>query len=205
MAGAMGSKVGRLMRRRRHDLRMLVGAGAASAIAGAFAAPFAGAAYGFELIIGSYTVGTLAPVAVAAIAGRVVSRSIAHQGFRIQLEPLYFTGGHQFLFMVVIGVTCGLLAVAVMRGATATEHLARSWSLRSEGRPVAGGVVLASLGWLTPMLSVQDMGALNRCSNRRYPLHFWHWYSTQRLWLRPYRSDRVFAAGCFPHPSSSEP
>ena len=172
MAGAIGSKVGRLMRRRRHDLRMLVGAGAASAIAGAFAAPFAGAAYGFELIIGSYTVGTLAPVAVAAIAGTVVSRSIAHQGFRIQLEPLYFTGGHQFLFMVVIGVTCGLLAVAVMRGATATEQLARNWGLRSEWRPVAGGVILASLGWLTPYALGSGHGGIESVFQSPLPVTF---------------------------------
>ena len=39
----------------RHDLRILVGCGAAGAIAGAFGAPLAGAFYAFELVIGGYS------------------------------------------------------------------------------------------------------------------------------------------------------
>ncbi len=150
IAGAVGSTIGRLMHRRRHEVRMLVGAGAASAIAGAFGAPFAGIAYGFELIIGSYTAATLGPLAVASIAGVLVSRALALQSYHIEVGPLDLGGGRQFVFIVAIGIVSGLLAVGVMRGATATEHFARNWGLRAEARPVAGGVLLAGLGWLTP-------------------------------------------------------
>ena len=60
---------------RRADLRMLVGCGAAGAIAAAFGAPLTGAFYAFELIIGTYTAATLAPVLTASIVGVLV---IAH-------------------------------------------------------------------------------------------------------------------------------
>jgi CIC family chloride channel protein len=91
-AGAVGSVVGTAMRRRRHDVRMLVAAGAAGAIAGAFGAPTAGAAYGFELILGSYTVANLAPIVVAAVAGAYASQAIFGQGYRIWLGALHFAG-----------------------------------------------------------------------------------------------------------------
>ena len=52
----------------------LVGCGAAAAIAAAFNAPLTGAFYAFELIIGAYTIATLAPVVVAALGGAFVAR-----------------------------------------------------------------------------------------------------------------------------------
>ncbi len=54
-ASGIASRIGNAFRLRRGDLRILVGCGAAAGIAGAFGAPLAGAFYGFELIIGSYS------------------------------------------------------------------------------------------------------------------------------------------------------
>ena len=66
IGSAIASRFGRMFRVRRNDLRLLVGCGAAAAIAGAFNAPLTGAFYAFELVIGTYSLGTFAPVAVAA-------------------------------------------------------------------------------------------------------------------------------------------
>ena len=54
LASGIASKIGQAFRLRRGDLRVLVGCGAAGAIAGAVDAPLGGAFYGFEQIIGSY-------------------------------------------------------------------------------------------------------------------------------------------------------
>ena len=51
LASGIASKIGQAFRLRRSDMRVLVGCGAAGAIAGAFGAPLGGAFYGFELII----------------------------------------------------------------------------------------------------------------------------------------------------------
>ena len=82
-AGAVGSKVGRLLKRRRHDVRMLVGAGAAGGIAGAFGAPFAGA---LELMVGSYTVATLPPVVAAAVAGTLAAHTFVGHTYHVHLD-----------------------------------------------------------------------------------------------------------------------
>jgi CIC family chloride channel protein len=129
---------------------MLVAAGAAGAIAGAFGAPTAGAAYGFELILGSYTVANLAPIVVAAVAGAYASQAIFGQGYRIWLGALHFAGGSQLLLLLLLGVTCGLLAVLLMRGVTATERLISAEGIARLYRPVLGGLMLAMLGLVTP-------------------------------------------------------
>ena len=120
-AGAVGSKAGQLLNRRRHDVRMLVGAGAAGGIAGAFGAPFAGAAYGFELIVGSYTVATLAPVVAASVAGTLSARALIGHTYHIPLDVFDVGQDGHAVTAVVLGILCGLLSVVLMRGVTTTE------------------------------------------------------------------------------------
>ena len=78
------SKVGQYFRLRRSDLRIFVGAGAAAAIAAAFNAPLAGAFYGYELILGSYAVRPLAPVAAAALAATLTLRALMDPGAAVR-------------------------------------------------------------------------------------------------------------------------
>jgi chloride channel protein, CIC family len=68
MGSAIASGIGRSFRLRRTDLRLMVGCGAAGAIGAAFNAPLAGAFYGIELVIGTYTIANLAPVVVASLS-----------------------------------------------------------------------------------------------------------------------------------------
>jgi len=75
LTSGVASRLGQAFRLRRSDLRILVGCGAAGAIAGAFGTPLAGAFYAFELIIGSYTILSLAPVGIAALLGYLVANS----------------------------------------------------------------------------------------------------------------------------------
>jgi len=74
LASGIASMIGQAFRLRRSDMRILVGCGAAGAIAGAFGAPLGGAFYGFELIIGSYSAASLAPVGMAALLGYLTAQ-----------------------------------------------------------------------------------------------------------------------------------
>ena len=80
------SAIGGYFSLRRADRRIFVTAGAAAAIAAAFNAPLAGAFYGYELILGGYTLNALAPVAVAAVCATLAQNAL---------------GGDQALFSVV--------------------------------------------------------------------------------------------------------
>src|ERR1700738_3809403 len=77
LASGLAASFGRAFHLRRADQRIMVGCGAAGAIAGAFGAPFAGAFYAFELIIGGYTPASLTPVGVASVIGYFVAHAFA--------------------------------------------------------------------------------------------------------------------------------
>ena len=135
LASGIASRLGQAFRLRRSDLRILVGCGAAGAIAGAFGTPLAGAFYAFELIIGSYSVISLAPVGIAALLGYLVAKAITPTPLGIFAEGLSVASARGTL---VIAALLGLLAAAfgilLMRGIAVCEWLL----VRTKMRPALG-------------------------------------------------------------------
>ena len=160
IGSALASRLGRMFRVRRNDLRVLVGCGAAGAIAAAFNAPLAGAFYAFELVIGTYTIATLAPVGVAAISAVSVMRMLMPDelGFDLRIptaiEPV------SFLPILVLGMLCALGGIMIMRGVTLTETLFRKSRVPGWARPVIGGLIVALLALISPQVLSSGHAAL---------------------------------------------
>jgi CIC family chloride channel protein len=146
----VASRAGQALRFRRKDLRVLVGCGAAAAIAAAFNAPLAGSFYAFELVIGAYSLSALAPVGMAAVTAAVVGRTF------FDLEPLMIIpqqmppGNVDFLYFAAIGVAAAFVGVAAMRTVTGVEAILQQWRLPRGLRPFCGGVVLGGLAFAFP-------------------------------------------------------
>ena len=119
--GGLASRLGEAFGLRRADLRVLVGCGAAGAIAAAFGAPVTGAFYAFELIIGSYTIANLAPVMASAVAGSLVAGTLGG------VEPLALLRGigtpvwSDYGLALLLGILCGLVGIALMRSMSLVE------------------------------------------------------------------------------------
>ena len=88
LASGLAASLGRGFHLRRADQRIMVGCGAAAAIAGAFGAPLAGAFYAFELVIGGYTPASLTPVGVAAVTGYFVAHSFTVFSLGVGVGPV---------------------------------------------------------------------------------------------------------------------
>jgi CIC family chloride channel protein len=121
LVAGIASRLGIGFRLRRADLRMLVGCGAASAIAAAFGAPLTGAFYGFELIIGTYTTAALAPVLTASIAGTLVSRVFGVEPYAISVEKLSALQNADLPALLILALVCAGFGILIMRGVTMTE------------------------------------------------------------------------------------
>ena len=160
LGAAMGSRLGRQLALRRDDVRTLVGCGAAGAIAAAFNAPLAGAFYAFELIVGSYTLQTLAPVGVAALVGALTVRAL-HGG-----NPIFLLYRHtdltpsDYIAFFVIGLAAAGLGVLVMKGVTGTEAAFRRLAIPRWARPALGGAILGLIALPFPQVLGSGHGAI---------------------------------------------
>ena len=157
---SLASTLGARLRMRRKDMRVLVGCGAAGAIAAAFGAPLTGAFYGFEVVIGAYSIATAAPVLAAAIAGAVVSQALGGSLYHIDIHTLAAIRGADYAVYIALGVVCAGMAILTMRLVSAMDRLfKRSW-LPPPLRPALGGLVLGGLALVTPQVLSAGHGAL---------------------------------------------
>lgn len=76
IGGAMGSALGRWLDMNERHKKLLVGYGAAGAVAGIFNAPLTGLIFSLEIIIGEWTYLTILPTIIAAVSATEVSRWI---------------------------------------------------------------------------------------------------------------------------------
>ena len=160
IGSAIASRLGRAFRVRRADLRVLVGCGAAAAIAAAFNAPLCGAFYAFELVIGTYSLAILAPVVLAAICAVSVTRILipAEAGFDIRVPSAIETV--DYIPILALGMLCALLGIAIMRGVTLVEDGFRRSGLPGWLRPAAGGLFVGCLALITPAVLSSGHSAL---------------------------------------------
>ncbi len=160
IGAGFASNIGRYFEMRRSDLRILVGCGAAGAIAAAFDAPLAGAAYAFELVIGVYTIPALAPVAVAAFMGDMVAKGLSHPPFVVAVS-IQNIGFSNYPLAVVLGALSALVGIVLMRLVTFVEQSVRQRWLPPLARPILGGCAVGSFGLYSTQVLSAGHGALH--------------------------------------------
>ena len=127
------SKTGQAFRLRRKDLRLLVGCGSAAAISAAFNSPLTGAFYAFELVIGSYTLQSLAPVASAALCGNLAMHAIAGAEPSFEMPGAVALDGRDYVLFLFPRLWGGLRQ---HRG-DAGRHARREQPASPQGAPLA--------------------------------------------------------------------
>lgn len=170
IASGIAASIGRSLHLRRADQRIMVGCGAAAAIAGAFGAPLAGAFYAFELILGGYTPMSLTPVGVSAVTGYAVAQALAPSGFGIFVNQLGEVHARDLFIAALLGLCCALFGIGVMRGVTFCESLMQRIRLWVPLRTTLGGLIVGLLALATPQVLSSGHGALHLNAGLVMPL-----------------------------------
>jgi CIC family chloride channel protein len=170
LSSGIAASLGRAFHLRRADQRIMVGCGAAAAIAGAFGAPLAGAFYAFELVIGGYTPASLTSVGIAAVAGYFVTHGFAALSLGIGVGPVGDVLGRDLAIAALLGVLAALFGIAIMRGVALCEALLAKTGIWPPLRPALGGLTVGLLALLTPHVMSSGHGALHFTSIVSMPL-----------------------------------
>lgn len=154
------SSIGQFFQLRREDERIFVTAGAAAAIAAAFNAPLAGAFYGFELVLGQYTLRALTPVAVAAVAATLSEDAISHPPELFHVAGLMQIDTKSYVLFLVLGVLCAGLAILTMLAVTWSERALRGLKVPVWIKPALGGLLLSLIALYFPQVLGSGHGAI---------------------------------------------
>jgi CIC family chloride channel protein len=170
LASGIASAIGRSFRLRRSDMRILVGCGAAAAIAGAFGAPLGGAFYGFELIIGSYSTASLAPVGMASLVSYLTAQVFTPDRLGIETGAVSNLAVHDVVIAAFVGVLAAVFGIVMMRGVAACELLFTRLRVKPALRPMFGGAVVGLLAMISPQVMSSGHGALHLTGIFKLPL-----------------------------------
>jgi|SRR4249919_441225 len=172
MGSGVASAIGRGLHVRRSDLRTLVGAGSAGAIAAAFGAPLTGAFYAFEIVMGTYTPATLAPVAAASLAAVLVAQAMGATPYLISVTPDAHLSPLDYALYIGLAAICAAVGIALMRLVAVVETLVGRSALPVWLRPAVGGLLLVPLAAYTPQILSSGHGALSVELVAGFPLAF---------------------------------
>lgn len=161
LSSGLAASLGRGFHLRRADQRILVGCGAAAAIAGAFGAPLAGAFYAFELVLGGYTPASLTPVGVAAVIGYFASRAFTPFSVGVVAGQFQVVNSQDLVIAVSLGIVAALFGIGIMRCVALCEWLLSPRFLWPPLRPLLGGLFVGMMALATPQVMASGHGALH--------------------------------------------
>ncbi|AXI46024.1 voltage-gated chloride channel [Sulfitobacter sp. SK012] len=140
--------------------RDLLGCAVAAAVSASFNAPIAGALFALEVVLRHFAVHAFAPIVIASVAGTVINR-IEFGGMTEFVLPSY--GDVQFYVelpaFLLLGLTCGLVAVALMRAVFWADDFGNFVQDRTKLprwlRPAIAGAMLGVLAlWFPHIIGV---------------------------------------------------
>lgn len=148
---AIGSNLGKLCRLSNKYMILLVGCGAAGAVAGIFKAPIAGLVFVLEVLMIDLTMTSLLPLLVTSVtaAGLTFAVSGTNPIFEFHLQDAFTVD--RIPAYIALGIVCGLVALYFTRTMSFLENVFRKLQGRYR-RFLLGAVMLSLLIYLFPSL-----------------------------------------------------
>ena len=148
---AIGSNLGRAFHLSNKQMMLLVGCGAAGAVAGIFKAPIAGLVFVLEVLMIDLTMTSLLPLLVSCVtaAGLTFAVSGTNPVFEFHLQDAFVV--NRIPAYILLGVVCGLVALYFTRTMNWLEGIFRRLGGRYR-KFMLGSAILSLLIFLLPSL-----------------------------------------------------
>lgn len=162
---AIGSNLGKLFRMDNKTLMLLVGCGAAGAIAGIFKAPIAGLVFTLEVLMIDLTMTSLLPVLVSCATATCFTYIFSGDSvlFSFHIDSGWTV--ERVPACILLGGTCGLISLYFIRTMTFCESIFGRFKERPFIRLLIGGAILSLLIFLFPSLYGEGYRDINLLLN----------------------------------------
>lgn len=147
---AIGSNVGRFFKLDQRNLMLLVGCGAAGAIAGIFKAPIAGILFVIEVLLLDLTMSSILPLLITSVTATTISYVLTGTNAMFAYSQVEVFALHRIPYVIGLGIVCGLLSLYITRSMSWGEGVFANkprWL-----RFLIGGTVLSVLIFFFPPL-----------------------------------------------------
>ena len=148
---AIGSNLGRIFKMDQKTMMLLVGCGAAGAIAGIFKAPIAGLIFTIEVLMLDLTMASVLPLLISSVTAATVSYIFTGQEAMFKFTQVEAFAMVRIPYVLLLGIVCGLVSLYFTRAMIWTERIFRKlggfWK-----KFILGGIILSVLIFLFPPL-----------------------------------------------------
>lgn len=158
---AIGSNLGKLFKMDNKTLMLLVGCGAAAAIAGIFKAPIAGLVFTLEVLMIDLTMASLLPILIASVTAACFTYIFSSGGVLFDFHVDGTWTMSRVPAYILLGITGGIISLYFMRAMTACEGVFAKLNKHSYAKLALGGIMLSVLIAVFPVLYGEGYHSIN--------------------------------------------
>ncbi|HYQ55764.1 MAG TPA: chloride channel protein [Draconibacterium sp.] len=161
---SIGSNLARTFKLRYKYITLMVGCGAAGAIAGIFNAPMAGIVFTLEVLMLDLTMAFLIPLLISSVSATVLSYFFMGEGVMLRFSQISPFDISTIWIYILVGVFTGLLGIYFTRGTMFLESrfaAIKNWFVRL----LIGAFVLGVLIFIFPPLWGEGYTSINSVFN----------------------------------------
>lgn len=163
---SIGSNLARVMRMDYRTITLMIGCGAAGAIAGIFKAPIAAVVFALEVLMLDLTMGSLIPLLIAAVTGATVSSFLMGKTVLFSFSVTDPFNLNNIPFYIILGVVTGLVSLYFTRANLYIDSLF-SRIASPFHKLMIGGTLVSLLIFLFPSLYGEGYEVLTDILNGR--------------------------------------